>query len=66
MSLIDRYLPPLFGWSRDADPDDLPWEPEEPPGPPPTPVTACLLLDGTTGALLLEVVVGCLELEGTY
>jgi hypothetical protein len=29
-------------------------------------VTACLLLDGTTGALLLEVVAGCLELEGTY
>jgi len=65
VSLIDRYLPPLFGWSRDADPDDLPWDPE-PPDPPPAPVTACLLLDGTTGALLLEVVAGCLELEGTY
>jgi hypothetical protein len=37
-----------------------------PPSPPPGPVTACLLLDGTTGALLLEVVAGCLELEGTY
>jgi hypothetical protein len=35
--------------------------------PPPTPDPgACLLLDGTTGVLLLEVVVGCLELEGTY
>jgi len=37
-----------------------------PPSPPPAPVTACLLLDGTTGVLLLEVVAGCLELEGTY